>query len=71
MEKNFASFKDANAQQLITHGINALKASSQDEEVTAEKVSLGIVGPNENFRTLSETELKAALDAQGDDMVIN
>jgi len=43
-----------NADQLIAHGVKALKASAQDTDLTEHNVSIGVVGKNETYRALSK-----------------
>jgi 20S proteasome alpha/beta subunit len=42
---------------LIKHGIKALRASAQEEELTTNNVSVGVVAANEKFRLLNQNEL--------------
>ena len=44
LEKNFESFPDCEYTKLIEHGVKALRASAQEEELTVENVSIGFVG---------------------------
>ena len=44
LEKNYESFDNCSADELINHGISALKASTQEIELNEENVSVGIVG---------------------------
>lgn len=57
LEKNFNTFDTIGRNELITHGIKALKASAQEEELTVHNVSVGVVGKDENFHLLPEQEL--------------
>jgi len=50
LEKNFESFKNCHLDDLINHGIKALRASAQDTELTEHNVSIGIVGADCPFR---------------------
>ena len=54
LEKNFESFTNIGRNDLITHGLKALKASAQEEELTVHNVSVGVVGKDENFHLISE-----------------
>ncbi len=42
---------------LIKHGIKALRASAQEEELTTNNVSVGVVAANEKFRLLNQNKL--------------
>mmetsp|Transcript_15776 Transcript_15776/g.26634 ORF Transcript_15776/g.26634 Transcript_15776/m.26634 type:complete len:168 (-) Transcript_15776:114-617(-) len=44
LEKNYESFENMSGEELIKHGVKALKASAQEEELTANNVSIGVVG---------------------------
>ena len=61
LEKNFDGFAGLNGDQLIQHGIKALRASAQDTELTENNVSIGIVGKGQDWKTFSPEELRAAL----------
>ena len=66
LEKNFESFDNLSRDELINHGIKALRASAQEEELTVHNVSVGVVGKDEKFRMLNSTELEALLGGQMD-----
>jgi 20S proteasome subunit alpha 6 len=66
LEKNFEGFEHCSRQQLIEHGVKALRASAQEEELTPENVSVGVLGRDEKFRLLSRAELQAVLGEQMD-----
>jgi len=53
--------------QLIAHGVKALKASAQDTDLTEHNVSIGVLGRGENFRTLTPDELRAVIAAEGNE----
>jgi len=55
---------------MITHGIKALRAAAQEEELTIHNVSLGVVGVNEKFRLLNATELGEVLSRTEENMQI-
>ena len=61
LEKNFDGFAGLNGDQLIQHGIKALRASAQDTELTENNVSIGIVGKGQDWKMFSKDELRAAL----------
>ena len=52
----------------MKHGINALKASAQDTDLTEHNVSIGLVGKGYPFKQFTKTEIRALLtaDAAGD-----
>merc|ERR1711990_1382157 len=72
LEKNFKTFNNISRDELITHGVKALKASAQENELTVHNVSVGIMSANEPFHLLNEQELAQFLQGvQGDAMQIN
>ena len=68
LERNFDSFDNESRDELIKHGVKALKASAQEEELTVQNVSVGIIGVGEPFHLLTASELSAFLG--GDGMVV-
>ena len=44
LEKNYEGFASLGWQDLVKHGLKALKASSQETELTEHNVSVGVVG---------------------------
>ena len=58
LEKNVEAFAGSSLEELIKHGITALRASAQEIELTSDNVSIGIVGKDNEFRMLSADELK-------------
>merc|ERR1711924_316437 len=42
LEKNFKTFNNVSRDELITHGVKALKASAQENELTIHNVSVGV-----------------------------
>ncbi len=70
LEKNFESFTGLNHQELIRHGLKALKASAQETELTEHNVSVGYVGKDEKFRVLTSDELRVYLADVSDQMEI-
>ena len=52
----------------MKHGINALKASAQDTDLTEHNVSIGLVGKGFPFKQFTKNEIRALLtaDAAGD-----
>ena len=63
LEKNFEDFKHLGWDELVRHGLKALKASAQETELTEHNVSVGFVGKQENekFRILTAEELRGFL----------
>jgi len=51
--------------QLIAHGVQALKASAQDTDLTEHNCSIGVLGKGEPFRLLNKDEVKALVAAAG------
>lgn len=45
-------------EELIKHGLKALKASAQETDLTENNVSVGVVGKNLAFRVLKPDELR-------------
>jgi 20S proteasome subunit alpha 6 len=71
LEKNFKTFNNVSRDELITHGVKALKASAQENELTIHNVSVGVVSKDEKFHLLGEEELRKFITAaQGDAMQI-
>lgn len=53
LEKHFEKFLDCNLDELIKHGLHALRDTlQQDKELTILNTSLGIVGPNHKFQVI-------------------
>ena len=61
MEKNFEVFNKISRDDLIKHGLKALKASAQEEELSVNNVSVGVVSASEKFRLLTQSELQVFL----------
>jgi len=53
LEKNFDTFDNISRDELIKHGLKALKASAQEEELTINNVSVGVVSLDEKFHMIS------------------
>ena len=68
LERNIDAFGDASREELVKHGLNALKESlAQDKELTVENCSVGLVGINadkkmENFKLYDGQEVKEWID---------
>jgi 20S proteasome subunit alpha 6 len=72
LERNLAEFTDSSRDQLIGHGLKALKETlSQDKELTVENTSVGVVGLSstgsttkiENFKLYDGQEVAPLLEA--------
>ena len=61
LEKNFETFAPLGWEDLVKHGLKALKASAQETELSEHNVSVGVVGKDFKFRLLSAEELKNQL----------
>lgn len=70
LEKHFESFNALGYQELVRHGLKALRASAQETELTEHNVSVGIVGADEKFRLLNSDELRGYLSDISDQMEI-
>ena len=68
LEKNVDQFKNCSLEDLIKHGVKALRASAQEIELNSKNVSVGIVGVDTEFTKLSEEKLQTYLqeEAAGD-----
>lgn len=71
MEKNFEGFENISKEELIKHGVKALRASAAEQELTVHNVSVGIVGKDEKFRLLNEGELQQVLADTSENMEIS
>jgi len=65
LEKNFENFGNASRHDLITHGVKALRASAQEEELTTDNVSIAVVSKDEKFHLLDQAELASFLNGEG------
>jgi len=62
LEKHLAEFATASVDDLIKHGLLALRDTLQaDVELTAKNCSVAVVGPDRPFRLLTEEELPTYL----------
>jgi 20S proteasome subunit alpha 6 len=68
LEKNFETFSKISRDDLIKHGLKALKASAQEEELSVNNVSVGVVSASEKFHLLSESELQVILTSISEGM---
>ncbi|KAI1438802.1 nucleophile aminohydrolase [Xylaria sp. CBS 124048] len=75
LEKNLDKFADCGREELIRHGLRALKETLvQDRELTTENTTVGVVGPKEAgkrpleaFKVHDGAEVKEFIDNIGDD----
>lgn len=67
LEKHFDSFKALGGDDLIGHGIKALRASAQDTDLTEHNVSIGVVGKDQDFKQLTKDEIKGYLQSNSED----
>lgn len=70
LEKNFEQFSTQTWQELVKHGLKALKASAQETELSEHNVSVGVVGRDTKFHLLKADELRAYLGEINDAMEI-
>lgn len=68
LEKNFETFSNLGWEELIRHGLKALKASAQETELSEHNVSVGVVGKDVKFRILDANELRVYLSEITDAM---
>jgi 20S proteasome subunit alpha 6 len=74
LERNLEKFGDSSREELITHGLKALKESlAQDKELTVENCSVGVVGVRaegksaiEAFKLFDGPEVKQWVDLVAD-----
>jgi 20S proteasome subunit alpha 6 len=71
LEKNFEQFAANSWQELVKHGLKALKASAQETELSEHNVSVGVVSRDTKFHLLNAEELRAYLGEINDAMEIN
>lgn len=70
LERNLDEFANANREELVKHGLRALKESlAQDKELTVDNTSIGIVGVRkegtkfiEAFKLYNDQEAKVWID---------
>lgn len=68
LEKNFEQFAPLGWEDLVRHGIKALKASAQETELSEHNVSVGVVGKDSKFRLLDASELRTYVAEVSDAM---
>lgn len=74
LERNVESFADCSREELVKHGLKALRESlSQDKELTVENTSVGLVGAKtegqkgiETFKLYEDFEVKGWIDSVGE-----
>ncbi len=67
LERSFEQFPDSSSEELILHGLRALRDSlAQDKELTALNTSIGIVGIDTKFRLIENDELGQWFEKLGD-----
>jgi len=74
LERNLEKFADASREELVVHGLKALKESlAQDKELTVENTSVGVVGMRgegkksiEGFKLFDGQEVKQWVDLVAD-----
>lgn len=71
LERNFETFGPLSADQLISHGLKAMRASAQETDLTENNVSVGVLGKDEAFHLLTKEELRAVLaSSAGEEQMI-
>lgn len=70
LEKNYESFSTLGRNDLIKHGLKALRASAAEEELTVHNVSIGVVGKDEKFHLLEAADIQTFLNETGEGMVV-
>eukprot|EP00300_Choanocystis_sp_HF-7_P003019 c12277_g1_i2.p1 GENE.c12277_g1_i2~~c12277_g1_i2.p1 ORF type:complete len:247 (+),score=46.91 c12277_g1_i2:38-778(+) len=63
LEKNFESFPNASVDVLIRHALLALRETAGNSELTADNVSLAIVGRDTPFTFITGPQLKSFIDS--------
>jgi 20S proteasome subunit alpha 6 len=69
LERNFEEFSDASKEELVEHGLKALRDSlPQDKELTIDNTSVAIVGmgKGEGFKLFEGQDVAAWLETLGD-----
>jgi 20S proteasome subunit alpha 6 len=59
LEKHFETFDNVSVDQLIKHGVAALRASAQDTDLTEHNVSIGVLGKDYPYKQLTKDEIRA------------
>ena len=71
MEKNFETFAGLSVNELIKHGVEAMRASAQEVDLTEHNLSIGVMGKNEPFHILTKEETRAFVANPGADVEMN
>ena len=58
LERNFETFRGMDANALITHGIKAMRGSAAETELTEHNISIGVLGRDQSFKTLTPEEVR-------------
>ncbi|ORE01810.1 N-terminal nucleophile aminohydrolase [Rhizopus microsporus var. microsporus] len=67
LEKHYEEFSDASLEELVRHGLQALRDTlQQDKELNIHNTSLGIVGENRSFEIIEGDALQNYLDLLDD-----
>ncbi|KAJ3009305.1 Proteasome subunit alpha 1 [Thoreauomyces humboldtii] len=67
LEKHFDTFAEASVEELITHGLRALRDTLQtDKELDINNCSIGIVGKGTKYHTIDGDAVQKYLDLLGD-----
>ena len=70
LEKNFETFANAGRDDMIKHGIKALRASAAEQELTVHNVSVAVVSKEEKFHLLNSEELANFLSQTNENMEV-
>lgn len=63
LERNFEQFADCDLEQLVVHGLNALRDTlAQDKELTSLNTSVAIVGKDQPFELLEDEKISPWLE---------
>lgn len=63
LERNFESFPEASLEDLVIHGLNALRDTlAQDKELTSKNTSVAVVGLDTEFKLIEDDEVAPWLD---------
>ncbi|CAM0134886.1 unnamed protein product [Umbelopsis sp. WA50703] len=67
LESKYTEFEDASLDDLVKHGLQALRDTlQQDKELSIENTSLGVVGKDRDFEIIEGEALQRYLDMIGD-----
>lgn len=67
LEREFEDFPSASPEELILHGLRALRDSlAQDKELTIENTSIALVGEGQEFKIIENEDAKEWLEKLGD-----